>query len=615
MKKWLACLLAMMLVLALAPAALAVDEPIPISSGTELLNAVKNSDYANDTLKLTADIAVDSMVNITVDGITLDLGGHTLTASASFTSTFVNNSHLVNIEGANVTIQNGTLKTTGKNKHVVNVYQTNSVTTLKNVTLNHADAVTGAPLVVNSSSVTTIGITTITGRNSWYAANVDKGSTMKVGGSWDFKGSTLAGIWLDSAKEPTSTVIFDQGVKLTAPNNFPIVSLTSSAYNTVEGWKDLGLMEITDSGITSYVLHTHTYGDWQSNADEHWKKCSCGDIAEEAAHTARRVNKVKATCTQEGYTGDRVCSVCGYVISTGTKIDKLPHSYGETWKYDGENHWKECSVCGDIAEEAAHDLQLVGAKEPTTTEEGYTGDMVCAICGYVAQEGTVLDKLPAQDGWVDTDDGEWYFYEDGEMIVDDWHKDGGSWYYLGEDGKMLTGWQELEWDGETEWYYFNPEGANAGAMATGWQELEWNGETDWYYMDGSGAMLTGWQRLGGKWYYLNGSGAMATGWQKLGGVWYYLDPVNGDMKTGWQLLGGKWYYLQSSGAMLTGWQKLGGVWYYLDPVNGDMKTGWQRLAWNGVTNWYYFQSSGAMATSGTIDGWNIASDGIATQAN
>ena len=51
------------------------------------------------------------------------------------------------------------------------------------------------------------------------------------------------------------------------------------------------------------------------------------------------VNKVAATCTNEGYTGDKACYACGTVISNGRAIDKLEHSYK-----DGV-----CIGCGEAA--------------------------------------------------------------------------------------------------------------------------------------------------------------------------------------------------------------------------------------------------------------------------
>ncbi len=61
--------------------------------------------------------------------------------------------------------------------------------------------------------------------------------------------------------------------------------------------------------------HTHSYGtDWKSDADNHWHECSCGIIADKAAHDMETKNAKDATATEKGYTGDKVCKVCGYTV-------------------------------------------------------------------------------------------------------------------------------------------------------------------------------------------------------------------------------------------------------------------------------------------------------------
>ncbi len=42
------------------------------------------------------------------------------------------------------------------------------------------------------------------------------------------------------------------------------------------------------------VTHTHSFGDWQSDADKHWRECKCGERAEEGAHSGEK------SCTQCG---------------------------------------------------------------------------------------------------------------------------------------------------------------------------------------------------------------------------------------------------------------------------------------------------------------------------
>lgn len=115
-------------------------------------------------------------------------------------------------------------------------------------------------------------------------------------------------------------------------------------------------------------------------------------------------------------------------------------------------------------------------------------------------------------------DGIWNFEkEDGTYAQSEWIKAGGEWYWIGADGRMITGWIHLN----NVWYFCGP----------------------------SGAMKTGWVNTGGHWFYFNPSGAMKTGWVLEKGYWYYMGD-SGAMKTGWIQAEGKWYYLDESGHML-----------------------------------------------------------------
>lgn len=72
----------------------------------------------------------------------------------------------------------------------------------------------------------------------------------------------------------------------------------------------------TDLTMTPFdSSHTHSYGaDWKSDSDNHWHECSCGSIADKAAHDMETKNAKDATATEKGYTGDKVCKVCGYTV-------------------------------------------------------------------------------------------------------------------------------------------------------------------------------------------------------------------------------------------------------------------------------------------------------------
>lgn len=60
---------------------------------------------------------------------------------------------------------------------------------------------------------------------------------------------------------------------------------------------------------------------------------------------------------------------------------------------------------------------------------------------------------------------------------------------------------------ENTWVYIQEN----GDKAIGWQQLEWDGKENWYYFDSMGQMQTGWHLIDGNWYYFFPSGEMADG--------------------------------------------------------------------------------------------------------
>ena len=78
-------------------------------------------------------------------------------------------------------------------------------------------------------------------------------------------------------------------------------------------------------------------------------------------HDTQLVGAKPATCTEDGYTGDEVCTVCGETVKKGEVIPALGHK-----------------------------TQLVGAKAATCTQDGYTGDEVCKTCGETVKKGEVV---------------------------------------------------------------------------------------------------------------------------------------------------------------------------------------------------------------------------------
>lgn len=252
--------------------------------------------------------------------------------------------------------------------------------------------------------------------------------------------------------------------------------------------------------------------------------------------------------------------------------------------------------------------------------------------GSTTTTTTTTTNTTGQTGWVQAQDGRdiiWYYYENGKMLQSQWKlTNAGLWYYLDDDGIMMTGWGEDDAEG----YYFE----ESGAMATGWREITAESSTGpggttsekgWYYF-GTGKMHTGWAKLGDKWYYLNDGevddfeeGQMVYGEVKIEGDDYYFGTsADGTMKTGmvkvvkeadnskpggsstattysfygddgkrvtsgWAKNDKKWCYIDEEGLVVTGQLLLDSdnyevedienayYIYYMDE-NGYMKTGW-----------------------------------------
>jgi len=94
--------------------------------------------------------------------------------------------------------------------------------------------------------------------------------------------------------------------------------------------------------------------------------CSrCGDTTTEiinaTGHQTEVQNAKEATCTENGYTGDTVCTVCGETVAKG-----------------------------EVIKATGHKTEVQNAKEATCAEDGYTGDTVCTVCGETVTKGEVI---------------------------------------------------------------------------------------------------------------------------------------------------------------------------------------------------------------------------------
>ena len=110
-------------------------------------------------------------------------------------------------------------------------------------------------------------------------------------------------------------------------------------------------------------------------------------------HTEKIINSKASTCFENGYTGDKVCSVCGEQLTKGISIDKISHTYTSnvvmpTCTAVGYTEYV-CSVCGytykdNFTAKTVHNLDST-VIAPTCTERGYTL-YNCENCDYETKD-------------------------------------------------------------------------------------------------------------------------------------------------------------------------------------------------------------------------------------
>ena len=163
-----------------APVA-SVDDKTYDSLGEALKEATSGK-----TVKLLSDVEVDEMLNISDsttsgDNFIIDLNGHKITSSASYTGSG-NNGHVINVTGKTVTIKgdgtaNSAIVGKNNNRHVI-LADSNANLTLEDLTVDHSQCAAGAPLVVSESNVVLKGTVNFKlNAQSWYAVNVDSDET------------------------------------------------------------------------------------------------------------------------------------------------------------------------------------------------------------------------------------------------------------------------------------------------------------------------------------------------------------------------------------------------------------------------------------------------------
>ncbi|MBR2381853.1 MAG: hypothetical protein IKA84_05120 [Clostridia bacterium] len=132
----------------------------------------------------------------------------------------------------------------------------------------------------------------------------------------------------------------------------------------------------------------------------------CGEsYGEKAEHTVVTQNGKEVTCTEDGITEGKYCSVCMEVIVSQEVIPHEGHKEvidemrEPTCTEKGLTEGKHCSVCDEVLveqkeiKENGHTEVVDEAVAATCTEAGKTAGKHCSVCNEVLVAQTVVDAL------------------------------------------------------------------------------------------------------------------------------------------------------------------------------------------------------------------------------
>ena len=203
-----------------------------------------------------------------------------------------------------------------------------------------------------------------------------------------------------------STVILEGGaqvdkLEVTGDNanvnikgNAQVGSVTVNAPGaTIQNDGTVGNLTTTENAADMKTAGNGTVNNTQQTDSTNGGSAASTQIIEHA-HQIVTAGAVAVSCTQAGYTGDKVCSLCGETISKGTIIHPLDHDWGEwtqtidpTCIEQGEET-RACQRegCGKtearVIDALGHDLIDHVAQAPTCTAIGWDAYQTCSRCDY-----------------------------------------------------------------------------------------------------------------------------------------------------------------------------------------------------------------------------------------
>ncbi len=264
---------------------------------------------------------------------------------------------------------------------------------------------------------------------------------------------------------------------------------------------------------------------------------------------------------------------------------------------------------------------------------------VVASMAVMAMGATVMTSA-ATEGWVQSGSN-WYYYVKDNKVSNQWVLAGEDWYFLDDEGRMVRNSFV-----RTDKFSNDSEVLSGKDIHDELGKDDIDDDCDFYYLGNDGKMVTGWKEMAASsiyaspnsgsstkvWYYFGSTGRMYVNeWVESNGKWYALSPngqmyaeavINNDL-VDWD--DEDYFYMNKDGAMITGWYKttknMAGSdvkvdadsdeafskimfmnsdkkWVYGDPVTGVLAD----EEWKSINNkWYYFGKDARTTRDGVND--------------
>jgi len=192
-----------------------------------------------------------------------------------------------------------------------------------------------------------------------------------------------------NAEYPVEGTMTPQTVNAKTDTALNTNTFTRKGYN-FKGWNtaaDGTGDSYADGATVNLTENTTLYAQWEDN------------------HSLTKViNKKDATCTENGYTGDTVCAICGKEIAKGETIQSKGHKWNEgkvttapTCEGEGEKTYtctnEGCSATKTEKISAkGHTPETIPGKAATCTEAGHKAGTKCSVCEKILSG---MEDIPA----------------------------------------------------------------------------------------------------------------------------------------------------------------------------------------------------------------------------